>query len=353
MTLIEISHLAPEDRRELFRRTTASGAGPGDAMMVEKDYWVCWMLGRLFGSAPEDEIAPGLVFKGGTSLSKVYNAIRRFSEDIDLTIPRPTIGIEAHEDLTSDLTASQQRRRLAAMEARCADYVGSTIQSSLVAQIEQDLRGATKREPWAIEIDPAEASTLLFTYPAALEPGEYGVDGYVRPSIRLEFGVKNDPTPAHDASVEPYVAAVSPDTVQAKSSRVRVLDGRRTFWEKATILHLEAHRNDPRPQLNRLSRHYSDLAVLADHQIGVAALENFEMLRTVARHKAAYFRTPWARYEDAAGGKVRLMPPNDARAALKADYGRMSEMFFEAPPLRFEEMLSRLELLEADIRSRA
>lgn len=349
--MTEISHLPPEDRRELFRRTTATGAGPGDAMMVEKDYWVCWMLGKLFGDAPGDEIAPGLVFKGGTSLSKVYNAIRRFSEDIDLTIPRPTIGIQPHEDLEPDLSVSQRQKRLAAMDDRCAEYVGSTVRSTLIAQVAEDLRGATRREPWTIEIDPTEASTLLFTYPAALESGEYGVDGYVRPSIRLEFGVRNDPTPAHDASVEPYVVAVSPNTIQARSSCVRVLDGRRTFWEKATILHLEAHRTHRRHQLNRLSRHYSDLAVLADHRIGAEALENFEMLRTVALHKAAYFRTPWARYEDAAEGRVRLLPPADARAALKVDYGRMSEMFFEAPLLQFEEVLERLESLEAAIRS--
>ena len=97
-----------------------------------------------------------------------------------------------------------------------------------------------------------------------------------------------------------------------------------------------------------MSRHYADLASLADHEIGQRALERIDLLRQVAEHKAAYFRTPWARYEEAAEGRVRLSPHPELAVALRVDYARMLEMYY-APPLPFEAIVERLHGLEGEI----
>ena len=347
--MTRIAELAESDRRELFRRSAASDSGPSDVVMIEKDYWVCWMLGLLFGDLDSREIIPGLVFKGGTSLSKVYSAINRFSEDIDLTIPRQLVGIEGSRDLSSGLSQTKKQQLLASMETECEAFVASEVRS----RIETGLENALVADPGSrsrIAVDASDPQTLLFSYPAALEEGEYGVAGYVRPVIRLEFGLKNEVWPAHVAQVSPYADEIAPDTVSRTKSDVRVLDGERTFWEKVTILHLEAHREAPRPNAHRLSRHYADVASLADHPIGKQALNQPELLRAVANHKSEYYRTPWARYDEAADGRVKLLPSRATLDELERDYAQMEEMYFTQPP-KFSDIVNRLGRLEAEIRA--
>lgn len=350
--MTDLALLPPEERRELFRRAAGADGGPRDPVMIEKDYWVCWTLARLFGTGSADEVVPGLVFKGGTSLSKVYGAIHRFSEDIDLTLPREALGIGAGDDLTPELSANKARQKLDAMSDRCSAYVATPLRDAIRQRIATGLAGAEHDQPCSLDVTPEDRGTLVYTYPAALEAGEYGIGSYVPPAVRLEFGIKNEPWPAHEAAVVPYVNAAAPRDLLMKPIRVRVLDGERTFWEKATILHLEAHREQVRTGADRLSRHYADLATLIDHEIGREALDRLDLLRHVSEHKAAYFRTSWARYDEAAAGRLRLVPPPTLEDALRVDYARMAEMYF-APPLSFDEILERLRRFEEVVRERA
>jgi hypothetical protein len=158
-------------------------------------------------------------------------------------------------------------------------------------------------------------------------------------------------TTSQEGKVVPYVNAAAPRDLQTGSIRVRVLHGERTFWEKATILHLEAHLAQPRTDADRLSRHYADLATLAEHEIGRNALDKLDLLRHVAEHKATYFRTPWARYDEAVAGRLQLVPPAPLEEVLRRDYARMRDMYF-TPPLSFDEILERLCRLEEAVRER-
>lgn len=349
--MTDLALLPPDERRELFRRAAGADSGPRDPVMIEKDYWVCWMLGCLFGISDVDDLVPGLVFKGGTSLSKVYGAINRFSEDIDLTLPREALGIGASDELTPGLSVTKARRKLEAMAERCHAYVAAPLKRAINERIAVGLAGAEHSQPWSLDVAAEDAGSLIFTYPAALEAGEYGVTSYVAPAVRLEFSVKNETSPAHEGEVVPYANAATPSDLQTKPIRVRVLHGERTFWEKATILHLEAHRGQVRTGADRLSRHYADVAMLTEHDIGRKALDQLDLLRRVAQHKAAYFRTPWAHYDDAAAGRLRLVPPPDLEAALRSDYARMREMYF-VQPLPFDDILDRLRRLEDAVRTR-
>jgi hypothetical protein len=291
---------------ELARRTTADRAAAFQAaaaerglppLYVEKDFWVCWSLRRLFAPALVD----GMVFKGGTSLSKVWEAINRFSEDIDLTLPR--VGIRGAEHIEIDDTQSvterkKQKDRLNdALEAWCA---GPGI-AAVRARIEAALGTTTG---WALR---SVTGSMEFEYPKGLPSEEHG-GAYVRPVVQLEFGVAMPTEPAEDHVVRPYAAKAGKYRMGSPDVSVRVLAPERTFWEKATLLHAENNRPEPKTGA-RVSRHYADVASLSAHEIGTRALAQIQLLPQVAREKERYFYQAWARYPDAAQGRLRLVPP--------------------------------------------
>jgi hypothetical protein len=129
---------------------------------------------------------------------------------------------------------------------------------------------------------------------------------------------------------------------------VAVLGAKRTFWEKATILHAEYHRGEPRKDTDRLSRHYYDLAMLARGPVREEALGNTALLLQVARHKELFYPASWANYAEARPGTLRLAPHPALARSLEADYRRMAEMFF-APPPPFAEVLATIAELEQAI----
>jgi hypothetical protein len=125
-----------------------------------------------------------------------------------------------------------------------------------------------------------------------------------------------------------------------------VLALRRTFWEKATILHAEHHRPADLSTPLYLSRHYYDLAMLADGEDDKAAMQDINLLIQVANHKSLYFRSAWAHYETARRGTLRLSPNPDRLADLRKDYKEMESMIFDDPAPEFEHIMKRIEELE-------
>jgi len=309
-------------------------------LVIEKDFWVCWTLERLF-------VLPGfgkhLLFKGGTSLSKVYGVIQRFSEDIDLSLSRSALG-DALAD--PELAASNTQRKLrsealvAAFQATVTDRLLPALNASIVDQLGVKLLG---EEGWVLTQDEVDPGTLHFAYPRAVG----GELTYLRPEVRIELGGRSDDWPAEDRTVTAYVAEELPQ-VTPRAIAVRVLAARRTFWEKATILHAEYHRPQGKAPGERLSRHYSDLAQMAGTEVETQALADLPLLRRVRQHKAAFFTAPWANYETALPGTLRLVPRPERLAELRADYRGMSAMFF-GPILPFDAMMEKVALLEEHI----
>jgi len=184
---------------------------------------------------------------------------------------------------------------------------------------------------------------LLFRYPTAEEPR-----GYVQSHVRLECGCRSDTWPVEDAIVTPYCADHVPQAFGRPQCPVKVLTAVRTFWEKATILHQEYHRPADKPLPPRYSRHYYDLAMLADSKHGSIAVGDVDLLARVVEHKRSFFRCGWARYDAAVPGTLRLVPPDHRIATLRSDYAAMASMFFGERP-SFEQVLARLTKLEEDI----
>ena len=231
------------------------------AVIVEKDFWVCWLLGILFGS----EFANALVFKGGTSLSKVFGVIERFSEDIDLSLSPDFLGLP--EAGTSRNQADKWMRKA---EAACAVAVQTQIVSVLEGVVAPVLG---KRDPSWFEFltDPVTNSpVLLFQYPSTQPPG---ID-YLKRSVKLEFGSLTDQQPVGRHPVRPWLAEILPQVFPDWRCEVVALEVERSFWEKATILHTEYHRPADKPMPDRFSRHYADTAALARHTSVAKAIED-------------------------------------------------------------------------------
>ena len=310
------------------------------AAYIEKDFWVCWTLYRLFAIP---ELQGHLIFKGGTSLSKVYKVISRFSEDIDLTLGRELLGFAG--DKNPDNAPSRKKRDalIAAMVETCAKFIQTDLLAMLRRSFAEVLpEKAAGGETWEVVADPkvADGQTLLFRYPLAGR-----IEGYVQPEVRLELGSRSDPWPTRAATVTPYAADAFPNLFRQAACPVVALTAERTFWEKVTILHPEAHRPAELALPPRYSRHYYDLAMLALSPIADSALADLKLLARVVEHKQQFFRCAWAHYETAVPGTIRLLPPAERFPELQRDYARMQPMIFEAAP-EFDEMIETLRLLE-------
>lgn len=310
-------------------------------VIVEKDYWVCWTLGRIFNLP---DLANALVFKGGTSLSKVFHAISRFSEDIDLSVSPSTLGFSESE-LEKDRSRSSRTKLFEKMQTECEAFVADPCRESLERAIVGKLGEHEAGTPWlAYALDTRTNSPMLsFEYPSALP----AASGYIEQRIKLEFGSLTDQRPTGRHSIVPMISeALSSLTPEPES--VIALEVERTFWEKATILHAEYHRTAGQPVPDRFARHYSDLAALWNHSSRDAALSRIDLLERVALFKSRFFGSSWSNYDSARQGGLRLSPPENRYTELERDYEKMKPMFLEHPPA-FADVLQVLRVAEETI----
>ena len=330
--------LSDKDKRAYFEVAAADlNVMP---QLIEKDFWVCWMLKILF-SLPK--AGSHLTFKGGTSLSKCYDVIRRFSEDVDVSIERSFLSSKQAIEPKKQESNKENQRRLERLQLACQEKISETIIPELEKNISTVL--ANKKE-WKIGLDPNDAlrQTVLFIFPHALISS---VESYVKSAVKIEFGSRVDHWPVETMTVKPYVANVSGDVV-IEGVSVRVLAAERTFWEKATILHMIYNYPEGKNVPPRMSRHYYDLFAMIDTPIYAKSLEKIELLKHVSEHKSLFFKANWAHYEEVKPGSLQLIPRDEQLGQLKADYRQMQEMFFENPPL-FESILEKLKTVEDKI----
>lgn len=308
--------------------------------LVEKDFWVCWILKILF-SLPD--AGSHLTFKGGTSLSKCYNVIKRFSEDIDISIERPFLSKAKTIEPDKEKSNKENQKRLKELQTVCKTKIDEFIIPSLKQAIGAAL---PDKKEWKLGLDAEDpdGQTVLFTFPHAMISN---AESYVKSSVKVEFGARADHWPVETATIVPYVVNVPGERV-VEGVAVRVLAAERTFWEKATILHMIYHYPSEKNVPPRMSRHYYDIYAMADSPIYKRALENISLLKTVAEHKTLFFKANWAHYEEATPSGLRLLPREDQMSALKNDYRQMQQMFFEEPPT-FGQIIEKLRGIEKEI----
>jgi hypothetical protein len=331
-----ILQLSRPERIQLFVET-AQRTGM-EAVIVEKDFWVCWTLKELF-QLPV--IGEHLIFKGGTSLSKVFKVIERFSEDIDVSIDRGSLGFGGAKEPEAGTGNKEKQRRIAALKIACQQKIAGELRPSLEAAIQGKVRGD---EQWSLRLDDddPDRQTLLFDFPTSFAPD---AAGYVRRTVKIEMGARADHWPCELHTVRPYVAEEFPQGFREPDAAVNVLSAERTFWEKATILHAEFHRPTDKAMPERYSRHYCDFYELIRRGVADRASPRMDLLARVAEHKSLFFRTSWAKYDEAVKGTLRVAPPEHRMKALREDYAKMQQMFFGKPP-SFAEIIALLHQWE-------
>ena len=337
---IEFLNLAPAERAIYFQQAALKQSTL--PVIVEKDFWVCWLLGVLFSDV---ELARQIVFKGGTSLSKVFGVIDRFSEDIDLSIAPEFVGID-DDAIVAANTRTQRDRLMLRLEQSCLKAVRERIQPAIEPRITAVLGPSPRGRPWLeFEVDGATHSpVLLFQYPSS-EPHGFS---YLRRFVKLEFGSLTDQQPIGRFPVRPWVADAYPDGFTDWKCEVVALELARTFWEKATILHAEFHRDASDKMPDRFSRHYADMSRLAQHPSCAAFFAMDDLCGRVVEWKSRFFSRAWARYDLARRGTFRLVPPTERFTELSADYDEMRQMFISLPPA-FDEIVRVLEDAEQKI----
>lgn len=323
-----VARFPASERAALFAETAARmNTTPA---VTEKDFWVTWALSRLFG---DGELARLLMFKGGTSLSKAYRLIERFSEDIDLILDWRVLS---GEDPGAARSKAKQDKLNAAINEQARAYIAGELLGK-VNSVLGDL--------CTCAIDTNDPHVINVRYPASFP------DRYLRPELRLEIGPLAAWLPHEEKRIQSYAAEVFPHVFEDAECPVRVIRAERTFWEKATILHHEAHRPEDSRQPPRYSRHYYDLAQMAKAPVKDAALADLDLLTDVVAFKQRFYPRGWARYELATSGSFRLVPTGALQSIVETDYRAMSNMIFGEIP-SFADVLTGLKRLEEEINRR-
>lgn len=332
-----------DERLELF---LASARRLGTAVQnIEKDFWVCWVMDVLFNGMRQGQ--PRLLFKGGTSLSKSFNLIDRFSEDIDITVFRDDLGEPASIDELEALSGKKRRARLDAIRAACQVFINGPF-LKMFNEVMTGVMGSAHVAPkrYRAESDPADTDqqTVLFWYPVVTA----GANPYIRSAVKIEAGAKSALDPHVLTIVKPF-AADEVAALDLQVTGITTVEPQRTFWDKVVILHGLRAWHDRRGQLRqggqRVSRHYFDVFRMLQSPLGERAMADRALGADCARHARMFFNSPDFELDHAVAGRFRLVPPPDMQVLLERDYDAMTMMITGVVP-PFAEVMKAIDALE-------
>lgn len=326
-----IAMIGERERRELFEATARKVGIRPDA--VEKDYWVCYMLDHLFhNSVYKDDLA----FKGGTSLSKSYHLIERFSEDIDLILDwRKIIGTDL--DPWSGRSRSRQDRFNKMMNDQAAILYREQLVPALNTELCAELN---MNEPCSI--DDNDEMVIDFYYPHLFDPE------YLRPMVRLEIGPLAEWVPSHITEIMPFAAEQYPSLFTQPTTTVLTIDAERSFWEKVMILHKLANYPEGKPLVPRYARHLYDVYCMGHAALKERAFARRELLEQDVVFERQFYYSRGAHYESATLHAIQLIPAEHIMGELRMDYRAMENMIYGTVP-EFDEIIQYLKQLENEI----
>ena len=325
--------LKAAEQKEILQ-TVAARLGR-QAAVLEKDICVCWVLQTLFSIPGHHPMA----FKGGTSLSKVYGIIDRFSEDVDITL-----DYRHFDDDFDPFSEGASKTKIRQFSDRLKSCVKSYTHDVVVPALSAEAGALATSGQHKIRVDDG-GEKVWFGYPSAVENRE----GYLTSEVLLEFGSRNVIDPNEQHEVGPDVAALT-QGVDYPPAAVTVLSPSRTFWEKATLIHVECNRGRLRNSPERLSRHWYDVTCLARHPASKAAISKRTLLEDVVRCKKVFFGASYANYDECLSGRLRLIPDDDGMLGLKADYAKMlSAGMFNVDPPKFDTVVEQIRDIETEV----
>jgi hypothetical protein len=330
----KVARLSNKERSELFR-ATAGKKGVIEAL-IEKDFWVCFVLKSIFEN---NELKEEMLFKGGTSLSKVYNIINRFSEDIDLILDWRVLGITDEEAWAAPTTTQQD-----IFNKRIDQLARVFIQESIAPSLAKTLAEKTDGQ-MQLTISPADGHVVTISYPASF------THSYLLDHVKLEIGPRASRIPHESVKISSYAAQEYPHLFTEKDLFVKVITSERSFWEKATILHQISYSSESKQLPPRCSRHFYDVFQMAHDSVKTKALDKIDLLNDVVEFKKRFYRDPGAHYDLAKAGTFKMLPSAQKQTVLAHDYKNMREMLFGIIP-EFSDIMRVLQELENEINNR-
>jgi predicted nucleotidyltransferase component of viral defense system len=322
--------LTDDNRRNIFEEIARRMNLP-DVVAAEKDWWVVRTLELIY----QTEIAAHTVFKGGTSLSKAWNLIDRFSEDIDLALDRRFLGFDKSN---IEMSGSQVRK----LRKTSCEYIASIY----LPQLQKTFTGAgfadVKLQLTAIKSadeDPVKISVL---YPSVTEPSKY-----LSPKVEIEIGSRSLIEPFTERRFTSFVGEQFQGRDFADTEiTIPVVNPERTFLEKVFLLHEEFQQPKEKVKVDRLSRHLYDLEKLMDTEFGKKALEDTKLYQHIVQHRQTITPLRGLDYANHIPEKINLLPPDELMEAWRKDYELMRQSMIYRESLLFDKLISRLTELK-------
>ncbi len=300
------------------------------AQAIEKDAWVTLMLRMLFTS----EIKDVLVFKGGTSLSKAYKLIERFSEDIDLAINRTHIGFEG------ELTKGQIRK----LRRKSHDFVSNEMVNILKSQLDEYEieRNLYKINVENIKISDQDPEIIQVSYKSVFQE-----IAYLPQRVLIEIGARSLIEPSEEKTIQSIIKENYPDTEFSETEfNVKTVIPEKTFLEKLLLMHEEFQKNKEKVRYQRMSRHLYDIGQIINTEYGKRAIENSELFNEIIEHRKKFTPIKVVDYEVLTIENLKITPRNEFFELYKKDYKEMQESMIYGKSLDFEKLIELVKQIE-------
>lgn len=326
------------DRTYMLEKTEDNHPGIGQAA-IEKDWWVSVTLKALF----QTDCANYLIFKGGTSLSKGWNLIERFSEDIDLAISHSFFGINK-----SNRSQREKLRKLSRA------YIQNTLSAQLDERLKaMDITGyqienvatVENRNGEIVPIDSDKDPTVILLHYGSLLSRK--ID-YIPPRVKIEISCLSMDEPVEEREIRSLICESFPDDDTDAVCRIKTVVPSRTFLEKIFLLAEEFQKDKPRSM--RMSRHLYDLERLMDSDFGKMALADKTLYNAIIDHRQAYYALKYVDYSLHHPSTINILPPERVLDDWKQDYSNMQRYFIYGPSLDFELLMKRIIELQSRLR---
>ncbi|MBR8536115.1 nucleotidyl transferase AbiEii/AbiGii toxin family protein [Carboxylicivirga sediminis] len=329
MTGITFYKIKPEERNSIFEAIGNNIGIPASA--VEKDWWVVQTLALI----QELEAAPHIVFKGGTSLSKAWRIIERFSEDIDLALDKSFLGIE-------ECTTVKQVKKLRSATRK---YIYDSFIPELQNKFNEVGFTDIKVELYEEEGENLEPVQILVKYETCTSSSSY-----TKPEVKIEIGSRSLREPFTNCVFSSLVGEHYKGKPFADDPiSVGCVNPERTFLEKLFLLHEEFQKPENEIRVDRLSRHLYDVEMLMRTKYAEIALANNELYNEIIEHRKVYTKISNIDYSGHQPKSLNPLPPDAVINSWRRDYQRMQEEMIYGTSLLFDELIERIKLLKERI----
>lgn len=321
-------HLENQQKINLLNQVSNRKGLP--AFVVEKDSWVCWVLKAIFQSKYKDSI----IFKGGTSLSKAYHLIERFSEDIDLIIDRKLLGYE-------ELSSKSQLKKL---RKSAGNFVINEFREELEKQLDTlGLKGLYHIDFDEHIDDTSDPKTLEIYYDSVI-PSD---NTYVKQRVLLELSARSMKEPSEKRKISSWVDEIYPNLpFSDEPIEVEVILPKRTFIEKMLLLHEEFRKPSDKIRTHRLTRHLYDIEKMMDTEHGKEALKDSSLFDEIVEHRKKITPLRDMDYSHHKKGFLQIIPPEWLLKDWEKDYKTMQEHMIAGDSLKWEELITRIKELQ-------